>query len=306
MNVKKFFPYCTARGLVVRMLLNSIIRSESIFERINRENIKNWSEYRRIKFRCNICGFYGTPFFDFPNLSLRREHRIGILRESLHCRKCAASMRDRTLARQLLEQISQINNRQYDQINNLKQDDLENIKILDTDAFSPISKYLNKFPNYIRSSFVDPINLNYEIDNNHFNINLENIGFPSESFDIVLTSDVMEHVRNIDSAHKEISRILKVGGKYIFTVPYDDSSETHHILVDTQGDLDNYLVPPQYHGDPIRGGIIAYRVFGRAIFEDLKLLHLNLKVDFYDDIVNLIINGDSFVATKMLEKDNVY
>jgi hypothetical protein len=306
MNLKQLFPYCSIRGLAARILFNGLLRSESIYSRINRENIENWKKYKKIKFECNICGFYGTPFFDFPNLSLRREHRIGELRESLHCRKCAASMRDRTLVRQFLEQVSKIKKRQYSLIKNLKEHDLEGIKILDTDAYSSISKYLKKYPNYIRSSFLDPENLNYEMEPNYFNINLEKIGFKSDSFDIVLTSDVMEHVRDIDSAHKEISRILKIGGKYIFTVPYDHSSSTHHILVDTQNDLDHYLVPPQYHGDPISGGIIAYRVFGRAIFSDLKEVQMNLEVEFINDVDHLILNGDSFVATKTLDNNNVY
>jgi SAM-dependent methyltransferase len=41
------------------------------------------------------------------------------------------------------------------------------------------------------------------------NQNLECLTFPDASFDLVMTSDVMEHVRLDDIAHREIRRVLK-------------------------------------------------------------------------------------------------
>jgi predicted SAM-dependent methyltransferase len=53
------------------------------------------------------------------------------------------------------------------------------------------------------------------------NQNLECLTFADESLDLVITSDVMEHARLDDRAHREIYRVLKPGGIYIFTVPHD-------------------------------------------------------------------------------------
>ena len=59
--------------------------------------------------------------------------------------------------------------------------------------------------------------------------NLEALTFPDASFDIVLTSDVMEHVRLHDRAHAEIARVVKPGGVYMFTVPhYRHQRETYY------------------------------------------------------------------------------
>src|SRR5437016_14407750 len=61
------------------------------------------------------------------------------------------------------------------------------------------------------------------------NKNIEQLTFPDNSFDIVITSDVMEHVRLDERAHQEIQRVLKPGGIYLFTVPhFGDKSDRQH------------------------------------------------------------------------------
>ena len=47
--------------------------------------------------------------------------------------------------------------------------------------------------------------------------------FPDESFDLVISQDVMEHVPDPSRAFAEIARVLKPGGSHIFTVPQDRS-----------------------------------------------------------------------------------
>ena len=42
----------------------------------------------------------------------------------------------------------------------------------------------------------------------------------SNSVDFVFSSEVMEHIYDTESAFQEISRILKVGGRFLMTVPY--------------------------------------------------------------------------------------
>jgi len=55
--------------------------------------------------------------------------------------------------------------------------------------------------------------------------------FSDESLDLVITSDAMEHVCLDDLAHREIYRVLKPSGVYIFTVPHDRSLEQTMIRV---------------------------------------------------------------------------
>ena len=81
---------------------------------------------------------------------------------------------------------------------------------------------------------------------------LEKQTFPDESFDLVITQDVMEHIFDVEAAFREIHRTLKPGGLHIFTTPLvnkdkpsllrasrrDDGSVAHHF-------------PPEFHGNPM-------------------------------------------------------
>jgi SAM-dependent methyltransferase len=87
-------------------------------------------------------------------------------------------------------------------------------------------------------------------------------------FDVVLASDVFEHVRKDEAGYREIHRVLKSGGMFILTVPYShDRPDTIH-RVDTSGDEDVHLLEPEYHGGG--GHTLTYRNYGRDL---LSLLH---------------------------------
>jgi SAM-dependent methyltransferase len=48
---------------------------------------------------------------------------------------------------------------------------------------------------------------------------LLHLTYDDEAFDLVLTSETLEHVPDLDAALKEIHRVLATGGRHIFTVP---------------------------------------------------------------------------------------
>jgi SAM-dependent methyltransferase len=293
------FPHCSYRRLAARLTWDWLRGRIKLGARLNPDNWRRFRAYRRRRFRCNVCAMSGTPYFDFPDLNMRREHRIGELRETLQCRHCRATMRHRTLAAALLSDLERRTLKPLTSIREAAAAALSETRILDSDALSPIAALMKAQPNYLASSFHPQRPFDVEIAPGHWNINLEKIGFPDASFDVVLTSDVMEHVRGIDAAHAEIHRILKPGGSYLFTVPYDPACATHHHLVDTSGLEDRFLVPPQYHGDPLSGGILAYRVFGRALHADLAALGFEVEFLEFDDDEALIVRGDVFIARKV-------
>jgi SAM-dependent methyltransferase len=83
------------------------------------------------------------------------------------------------------------------------------------------------------------------------NEDLEAQTFEDESFDLVVTQDVFEHVFHPDKAIKEIARTLSTGGAHICTVPIVKKSmpsSRRASLVDGQV---IHHVPPEFHGNPV-------------------------------------------------------
>lgn len=76
--------------------------------------------------------------------------------------------------------------------------------------------------------------------------------FSDESFDIVVTQDVFEHLPDPAAAIKEIARTLKPGGVHIASIPLVrkwDSSRIRARLLPT-GEME-HILPPEYHGNPV-------------------------------------------------------
>ena len=80
---------------------------------------------------------------------------------------------------------------------------------------------------------------------------LEALTFPDESFDLVITQDVFEHILRPEKAFAEIARTLKPGGAHVYTVPYCRGKKTVvRSVPDGNGGI-THLMKPEYHGNPI-------------------------------------------------------
>ena len=131
------------------------------------------------------------------------------------------------------------------------------------------------------------------------NQTLESLTFPDASFDIVVTSDVMEHVRLEDAAHREIRRVLRPGGIYLFTVPHFRSRSTLDRVqivdpADPSRDID--LLQREYHGDANApaGRALAYRAFGIDLDEKLRGLGFSVTYTKEDFPGSGILNTELF------------
>jgi SAM-dependent methyltransferase len=266
-------------------------------QRINRRNISTWRRFRRLEIRCNVCRQQGRPLYGFPDLKLRSDHGIGVLRETLTCRGCMSTMRDRTLAAAVLDTIAMRVGQRAADATALPDLLPSGFCILDTDSFGPFSKAMSQDGRYLRTVYLPDKPNGAEIEAGRvFNADLERLPFPDASFDLVLTSDVMEHVRNDVAAHREIARVLRPGGHYIFTVPYDEAAARTRVLIDTATEVDIPLEPLHVHGDPIRGGIKAYRIYGVELLEQLRTLGFDAQLRRVDDPAAGIFGGDVIVA----------
>jgi SAM-dependent methyltransferase len=126
---------------------------------------------------------------------------------------------------------------------------------------------LTELPNYVTSEYFEGAAPGASVDGVR-NENLEQLSFADAAFDVVLTSDVLEHVANLDRALAEIRRVLKPAASHVFTVPSDPALEhTVERAYVSDGKIVN-IKPPIFHGDTIgTSRIIAFRDFGRDTAE---------------------------------------
>lgn len=95
--------------------------------------------------------------------------------------------------------------------------------------------------------------------------------FDSESFDFVLSFDVLEHIPDYKSALLEIYRCLRPGGALILTVPFSLGSATNIERARIVNGQIEHLLPPEYHGDILDdGGALCFRHFGWELCDVLR------------------------------------
>jgi SAM-dependent methyltransferase len=100
------------------------------------------------------------------------------------------------------------------------------LDVLEINEAGGLSPFLTELPNRVLKSYPD--------------IDMTAIPYGDDSFDLVLHSDTLEHVRHPVRALSECRRVLKPGGGCAFTVP----------MVVDRLTLSREGMPPSYHGAP--------------------------------------------------------
>lgn len=98
------------------------------------------------------------------------------------------------------------------------------------------------------------------------------LSLESESTDVVLSFEVLEHVPDYLSALREFSRILRPAGVLVATIPFMhfERETVKRAGIDENGSIVHYL-EPQFHGDPVCAeGVLVYQDFGWDILEMLR------------------------------------
>ena len=200
-----------------------------------------------LKGGCSVCGA-ATRFvrnsWVLPREFARDAPEGFVDRESLFCASCGSSKRVRILADVLLEHYAD----EADSIAGLVgEESFRRLDIVELNSIGRMHPLLARLPRLTYAEYPDE--------------DIQALTYTDAAFDLVLTSETLEHVPDFRRALVETRRILRPGGRHIFTVPLDPR---------LQRTRSREGMPPVYHG---RGGgpfalvtrrndMLAYTDFG--------------------------------------------
>jgi len=196
-------------------------------------------------------------------------------RESYPCPGCRASLRYQGQALVVLAHYARHGSMSIKML--VREREFRGLHVWEPGQYGPFRRYLKRLPNYQRSGFWPDVGRGKRRDG----VRCEDITettFASEAFDLVLTSEVFEHVRKPVLGFREIHRILRAGGAHIFSIPVSAPVRpTTRSRVDTSGPDDVFLVEPEYHNTHL-----VYNDFGLDLVDQLA------DVGFHTEIVPFV------------------
>ena len=221
---------------------------------------------------CTVCGHAGY---------LRREERS--IRETYRCGGCGASLRYREQARLILNHFSREGSERLADL--AAESEFQNLKIYEPGLIGPFRKFFQKLPHYHTSYFWDDV----EPGESRKGVrcqDLMHLTYEDDSFDLVLSSDIFEHVRKPFAGFQEVNRVLtpfsvlQPGGFHIFSIPSDHPMPPKTVYrVDTSGPEDVFVLPRHYHSAPMGGKSLVYTDFGEDMVEIMAADGIHLRME---------------------------
>ena len=214
---------------------------------------------------CGTCGFKGKPLHRdvlWPGLVAEWEltpqwQRWMDEREGSRCAWCGSSLRSGQLAAAIVGAANRRCGSSASQLSALFRDPRARmLAIAEINSAGNLHRYLARCPGLRFSEFGSTSQAVPSED-------LMRLTYADASFDLVVTSDTLEHVPDIDQALRETCRVLKPGGMHVFSVPVVWDRPTRQRATLQAGVL-THLLPPSHHGAPQEGktDFLVFNEFG--------------------------------------------
>ena len=210
-----------------------------------------------------------------PNLRYLPKSRIRVCRaclattvvlafgadEEFHlCVRCRANLRYELLAQHLRNAFP----------------DVSSLDVLELDYSSPLRGFLGKARSYTRSFYRGNVAPGTVREDGVVCQDITRLTYGDESLDLIVSSDVLEHVPDVLAAFRESARVLRPGGAHVFTVPPLAATAQRAKIEDGQI---VHLAPPEYHWDPLDPeGVLAFWDFGLDLPERFIVDGLSIRV----------------------------
>jgi SAM-dependent methyltransferase len=220
--------------------------------------------------RCGVCGFVGEPSHQpalWPELVAEWELSPEWAdwfdrREGSQCVRCGASLRVSQMAEALVDAVNaQVGTRATRLDHLFDAPAARALSVAELNSAGNLHRFLARCPKLCYSEFGST---SPEVPSEDLN----QLSYGDAAFDLVVTSDTLEHVPEIDRALREIRRVLKPGGIHVFSVPVVWDRPTRRRAVMHDGVV-THLLPPSYHGRPTEGrsDYLVFHEFGADFVE---------------------------------------
>lgn len=149
--------------------------------------------------------------------------------------------------------------------------DLSGLAVYEMSSRGPLFGYLRARAGYFTySEFFDDVPSG-EVRGEVQCQDVQALTYGDGTFDLCTSTEVFEHVPDDYKGFSEIHRVLRPGGRFVFTVPLTENAVTVERAVFEGGTI-RHLLEPEYHGDVIRGHgrVLAFRNYGLDIVDRLQ------------------------------------
>jgi SAM-dependent methyltransferase len=224
--------------------VNSVPGSVSIPAPLKRLLVPLWNEAHRLGWighdyldafghgrfeRCIVCDRFRPMLYKRRVVRPRLEQLWGLSptladalarKESCECSHCGAKLRGRRLVQVLLGlyPVGAPPAPARSLADWVTRPEIQPLRIAEINLIDGVHEQLVKLPSTISSDYsADP--MQESRDPNVRSEDLTHLTYADSTFDLVLTSETLEHVPDLPTALRELRRILVPGGLHIFTVP---------------------------------------------------------------------------------------
>jgi SAM-dependent methyltransferase len=218
--------------------------------------------------RCDVCGRSGPWPYRRRVIPPKLERLWGLTprlaealarKESLDCAWCGAKLRARRIARVLLDlyPVASPPAPARSVAEWVHSPEARALRVAEINRVEGLHEALTRLPSLDFSDF-DPTAPPGECIDGVRSEDLTRLTYPDDSFDLVVTSETLEHVPDLSAALAELRRVLAPGGRHVFTVPLLPGVERTfaRTVLRPDGSLD-HLAPEIRHP----GGDVGYPVF---------------------------------------------
>jgi SAM-dependent methyltransferase len=257
--------------------------------------------------RCPICGRFGPMLYRRRVIPRRLEELWGLTprlaealarRESCDCAWCGGKLRARRLAQVLLQTypVGMPPRPARSVADWVQHSEAQALRVAEINRIDGLHEVLRTLPHLSGSDFTPSADRGKAAGGVRSE-DLTRLTYPDEDFDLVLTSETLEHVPDLGVALGEIHRVLVPGGRHLFTVPRlpdvattfaraslgQDGEVVHHATpIGHPGGDTGYPVFTEFGADCLdifrRAGFETAETFGPPTADDLAQVYVCRKM----------------------------